>query len=88
MRSWAATICGERERVARTLAELSCVRRVYESHANFLCVEVDDAAAAGAACLKAGAMASEVSFQIPSAIRIAIGNREDNDLVLATLRGL
>jgi histidinol-phosphate aminotransferase len=85
MRAWVSAICAERERLARALVELRCVRRVHASQANFLCVEIDGTEANLARCLDAGALVADVSWQVPTALRVSIGTREDSDRLITAL---
>ena len=72
------------------LASLSCVRRAYESQANFLLVRFHDAAAALAALLGAGIVVRDMRAmpQLADALRITVGRPAQNDAMLATLASL
>jgi histidinol-phosphate aminotransferase len=88
MRQWVQAICAERGRLTRELIALPIVRRVFPSVANFICVQVADAAAAFKACLEQDVLANDTWGQIPASLRISLGSPEDNDRTLAVLRSI
>lgn len=81
-------VLAERERVARTLAELSIVRRVWPSAANFLLVSFADAEAVLRAGIAAGLLVRDVRRQpgLGDCLRITIGTPEQNDRLIDAAR--
>ncbi len=86
-RERAREIREERALVADAMAGLSGVRRVYASQGNFLLVRFDDAEAAFQRLLSAGVVVRDMRSQpqLDDALRITIGNHEQNLQVLAAL---
>ncbi|MFI4866197.1 MAG: histidinol-phosphate transaminase [Steroidobacterales bacterium] len=86
-RSHVATVKAERTRVAATLAESAGVLRVWPSEANFLLVEFKDAAAALQRAHAAGLLVRDLRTTpgLARALRISIGNPEQNDRLIASL---
>ena len=80
----------ERERLARALAELPGVRRVYPSQGNFLLARFEDAQAAFDRLLAAGVVVRDqrAAPQLADALRISVGAPEENDAVLVALAGM
>lgn len=80
-------IVGERDRLAVALEKLDCVTRVCPSHANFLLVEMQDAAGV------VDYLASERLLVryfgaidgLGNCVRITIGTREENELLLDSI---
>jgi histidinol-phosphate aminotransferase len=84
MRERTALIRAERERVARALSRLRCVRRVWPSQANFILVEFEDAARA---LIRASAAQLQVRDArgfpgLSNAVRITIGTAAQNERLL------
>ncbi len=79
--------CGERAKVKRTMAGLPGVRRVYASQGNFLLVRFDDVEDAFQRLLLAGVVVRDMRSQqqLGDALRITIGNPEQNLQVLEAL---
>jgi histidinol-phosphate/aromatic aminotransferase/cobyric acid decarboxylase-like protein len=82
------TVRAERVRVSAALQDTPGVRRVWDSDANFLLVEFDDAGAAIARAHAAGLLLRDLrgAPQLGEAVRISIGSREHNERLLACLR--
>lgn len=82
-------IVQERERLFHALRELPSVRWVYPSQANFLLVRFVDASAAFSQLLAAGIVVRDMRAQagLHDALRISIGNPEENAQVISILRG-
>ncbi|KAF1687609.1 histidinol-phosphate transaminase [Pseudoxanthomonas broegbernensis] len=80
-------IRGERERLARALAALRGVVRVYPSDGNYLLVRFADAGGAFARLLAAGVVVRDqrAAPQLGDALRISLGTPEENDRVLDAL---
>lgn len=81
-------LLNERARMATALAALPGVREVLPSHANFLAVRFDDAAATYKRLLAAGVVVRDITKYpgLGDALRITIGTGNENDRVLAVLR--
>ncbi len=77
----------ERERLARALAKMNGVRRVYPAQGNFLLVRFEDAEAAFQRLLTVGVVVRDqrAAPQLHDALRISIGTPEENDAVIAAL---
>lgn len=77
----------ERARLARALAALPGVVRVYPSQANFLLVRFGDAAGAFSALLEAGIVVRDqrAAPQLADALRITVGTAEQNRRVVQAL---
>lgn len=71
-----------RKMLARALAKLPGVRRVWPSDANFLLVQVDDAARLMALARERGVVLRDRSKDVPQTIRITVGSRAENTLVM------
>jgi len=87
-RASAQEIVNERSRLAVALAALPAVRRVWPSDANFLLVQVADAAGALAAARAAGVIWRDRRQDVPDALRITVGTFAENDLTLQVLAAL
>jgi histidinol-phosphate aminotransferase len=83
-----AEIVSQRERLFATLGELEIVRTVWPSFANFLLVELEDAAAVYRYLFDKNILIRNVADQpeLDNCIRITIGTREENDALLTALR--
>ncbi|MBI3884423.1 MAG: aminotransferase class I/II-fold pyridoxal phosphate-dependent enzyme, partial [Opitutae bacterium] len=84
-RASVAALVGERRRLAAALPALPCVRRVWPSDANFLLVEVADAARVMAAARAAGLVLRDRSTDVPHTVRLTLGTPAENNLVLEVL---
>lgn len=82
-----AEIITERERLYRALQVSPAVRRAYPSQGNFLLVRFMDAEAVLQALLAAGIVVRDMRRQpqLGDALRISIGNPDENDAVLTAL---
>jgi histidinol-phosphate aminotransferase len=89
MRARVHTLLAERERMAQALGDVAGIRRVFPSDANFLLLEVEDAAAMRAAARHAGILirAFDTDPALVDCLRVSIGTREQNDALLASLGG-
>lgn len=78
----------ERARVARALADMPCVRRVWPSDANFLLVSVDDADALYDALIASRVIVRNRSHVAgcEGCLRITVGTPQENDLLLDIIR--
>ncbi len=84
-----ATLQRERTRVAAALQTLPGVQRVWPSDANFLLVQFADAGAALERARAAGLLLRDLrgSGTLGQALRISVGSPEQNDRLLAALKG-
>lgn len=82
-----ASICRERERLARALAVLPEVLAVFDSAANFLCVRFADARKAWRRLAGDGIVVRDVGRypQLADCLRITIGAPEENAALLGAL---
>ena len=82
-----AAVKAERARIAAQLAQMSAVRRVWPSDANFLLVEFADAALALARTHDAGLLIRDLRHVpgLDQSLRISIGTPEQNDRLLSSL---
>ncbi len=80
-------ILKERERVFQFLANLSWVKKVWVSYANFLLFEADDAKKIFQFCLKNGIVLRNRSndFNLKNCIRITIGSISENTILMEVL---
>jgi histidinol-phosphate aminotransferase len=83
-----ATLKAERARVAAALGGIPGVLKVWPSEANFLLVEFQDAAATLQRTHAAGLLVRDLraAAGLARALRISIGDAEQNDRLLASLR--
>lgn len=82
-----ATLIAERTRVLVELAKLENIT-VYPSDANFLLVQVEDAAKTYRELLAKGIIVRNRHRDIPNTLRLTIGSPVENDLLLAALGAL
>lgn len=87
-RRYAQTLVLERQRVAAALPAFRVVKQVWPSDANFLLVEVTDAAKVMAAGRAAGVIWRDRTKDVPNTVRLTIGTAEENDLTLEVLSNL
>jgi len=78
-------IISERERLAAALERHSFVSKVWPSDANFLLVRVDNAGRIMARCAEQNVLLRDFGGELENCIRISIGSREENDLLLRAL---
>ena len=78
-------LVAERERLLAALPRLASVKRVWPSDANYLLVEVADAARAMAAGRAAGVIWRDRSKDVPNTIRLTVGTAEENNQTLEVL---
>lgn len=83
-----ADILKERERLQNMLQELTLVKKIYPSDANFLLVKFDDGPAVMKHLLEAKVIVRDRSKVIltDNCLRITVGTAVENDLLLASLR--
>jgi histidinol-phosphate aminotransferase len=85
-----AETCEQRQVLRMALTGLPCVLRIYPSQGNFLLVRFDDASVAMQRLLDAGIVVRDMRHlpQLGDALRISIGNAEQNARVIACLQAL
>lgn len=90
MRDRVNQLVNERERLARNFRELASVEAIFPSQGNFLLVQFRDAAAAMNLCKQAGILLRnrDSELGLKGCVRITVGSKEENDLLLNTLRSL
>lgn len=83
-----AAIIGSRERMARELAAIPCVRKVFHSDANFFLVRVTDAKAIYRYLAANGIIVRDRSGELhcENCLRITVGGTEENERLLSCLR--
>jgi histidinol-phosphate aminotransferase len=84
-RNSVATLVAERGRLAAALPKLPAVKRVWPSDANYLLVEVLDAAKAMTASRATGVIWRDRSKDVSNSIRITVGTTEENNATLEVL---
>ena len=84
-----ATVLAERTRLLRDVASVPGVRHVYPSRANFVLARFADAQAAFDRLLMAGVVVRDMRMApgLDDALRITVGTREQNAMVLQALAG-
>ena len=85
MRMKVGLINVEKKRVQEFLESLSSVKKIYESDANFLLVEWEDAQKIYETLLASGIVVRDRSMQVANTLRITIGTREENDMLMKVL---
>ncbi|MEM0941162.1 MAG: histidinol-phosphate transaminase [Bacteroidota bacterium] len=76
----------ERLKLQESLKEISSVKNIYPSDANFLLVEFDDAKAMHLQLLEKGIVVRDRSSQVPNTLRITVGTPEENQQLMAVLQ--
>lgn len=82
------TIKTERQRLLNELSTLQIVKKIYPTDANFILVEVENANEAYLKLTKQGIVVRNRSKLIPNTLRISIGTKTENDLLLTELNTL
>lgn len=80
-----AGLVAERNRLAAALAKIPAVKRVWPSAANYLLIEVADAARTMAAGRAAGVIWRDRSKDVPNTVRLTVGTPEENNSTLEIL---
>ncbi len=77
----------EKERLFSSLVELSCIKKVWKSKANFLLFETSDATKIMETCFKHGVVLRDRSreFNLKNCIRVTIGTPNENQLFMEAL---
>lgn len=82
------TIKTERQRLLNELSTLQIVKKIYPTDANFILVEVENANEAYLKLTNRGIVVRNRSKLIPNTLRISIGTKTENDLLLTELNTL
>jgi len=81
-------ILQQRDWLASQLMTLSKVKKIYPSDANFLLVEVDDANRIYNELVKQKVITRNRNSAVNNCIRITIGSKEENQLLIKTLQNI
>jgi histidinol-phosphate aminotransferase len=84
-RASVAGLVAERTRLVAALAKVPAVKRVWPSAANYLLIEVADAARTMAAGRAAGVIWRDRSKDVPNTVRLTVGTPEENNSTLEIL---
>ncbi|MCF8390355.1 MAG: histidinol-phosphate transaminase [Bacteroidales bacterium] len=90
MKIWVDRLISERERIRKELTKLPVVERVFHSDANFLLIKTTDPAAIYKILVGKGIIVRDRS-KVPlceACLRITIGSKEENDLLLDSLKSI
>ena len=87
---WIKITVEEREKLSANLLELNTVKKVYPSDANFILVEVDDAAKTYNALVDQGIIIRDRSkvTLCEGCLRITIGTQKENETLLKALKSI
>ena len=80
------TIFGEKERLEKELLQLSVIKKIYPSDANFILVEVNDADGIYNNLVQQKIITRNRNSVIAGCIRITIGTTEENNQLIAALK--
>ncbi|MCT4011343.1 histidinol-phosphate transaminase [Elizabethkingia anophelis] len=80
------TILGEKERLEKELLQLSVIKKIYPSDANFILVEVNDADGIYNNLVQQKIITRNRNSVIAACIRITIGTTEENNQLIAALK--
>jgi len=83
-----AEIVAERERLMAAISACSCVETVWPSAANFFLVRVMDSEAVLREARDGGILLRDFGRSLPNCIRITVGERSENDRLLALFAGI
>ncbi|MFP3590705.1 histidinol-phosphate transaminase [Chryseobacterium sp. SIMBA_038] len=76
----------EREWLKNEFQGISCITKVFPTHANFFLIEFEDVEKVYENLLDKEVLTSKRTPQIPNCIRINIGNRDENILLIQALK--
>jgi len=79
-------IKSERDRLLKELGSISIVNRIYPTDANFILVEIENATEVYLKLTAKGIVVRNRSSLIPNALRISIGTKTENNLLLNELK--
>lgn len=80
------TILGEKERLEKEFLQLSVIKKIYPSDANFILVEVNDADGIYNNLVQQKIITRNRNSVIASCLRITIGTTEENNQLITALR--
>lgn len=85
--AWVEILIAERQRLANQLTSLPCVKKVFPSDANFLLVEVSNANTIYKELVQQGIIVRNRSniLSCSQCLRITVGTREENDLLIQVM---
>lgn len=81
-------ILSERDWLSRELETITCISKVFPTDANFFLIKCKDVENVYLKLLEKEILTSKRSPAIPSCIRINIGNREENKLLIEVLKSI
>ncbi|RKS98117.1 histidinol-phosphate transaminase [Chryseobacterium defluvii] len=81
-------ILNERNRLKEEFEKIECIVKVYSTDANFFLVEFNDVEKVYDSLLKQEILTSKRAPSILNCIRINIGNKEENNTLIATLKSI
>ena len=79
-------VLAERKRLEKELLKLSIVQKIYPSNANFLLLEMDNANKVYNALVDKNVVVRNRDSVIKNCIRITVGTKEENDILLIELK--
>lgn len=79
-------ILSERSRLLEELKNISAIKKIYPTDANFILVEVDDADKLYDDLVSKGIIIRNRNTAVPNCLRFSIGTKEENDRLLEGLR--
>jgi histidinol-phosphate aminotransferase len=82
------SIRSERARLTSELEQLSIVKQIFPSDANFILVEIENASEIYIALTKKGIIVRNRSKLVPNTLRISVGTEIENKLLLSELKQL
>ena len=81
-------IIEERERLVREIGTFDFVRKIWPSNANFILIEVDDAARVMRRCQDRHVLLRHFGGELAACIRISVGSPDENNQLLGALETL
>lgn len=83
-----AVILKEKKRVERLLMNLTTVKKVYPSHANFILIEVDDANQLYSKLVAKNIIIRNRDKEVKNCLRISIGTPQENNQLINALKNI
>ncbi len=81
-----ASIVSERDKLSQKLSSINGIRNIYPSKANFLLVEIENAALTYTSLCEKGIIVRDRSKEIENTLRITVGSPDENARLIAALR--
>lgn len=78
----------ERSWLEKEFKEIKCIKQVFPTHANFFLIEFQDVENVYKKLLEKEILTSKRFPQIPNCIRINVGNREENIMLITVLKNI